>query len=114
MTLDLDAYKAKLLDRKAELNSAAITGDEAAAPVELDQARVGRVSRMDALQAQAMSVESQRRRKIELVRIDAALKRMGDDEYGDCLACGAEIPPKRLDFDPATPLCVTCAERRER
>ncbi len=114
MSHDLDLYKTKLLSRKAELDSAAATGDQAAQPVELDQTRVGRISRMDALQAQAMSVESQRRRKVELVRIDAAVKRIAADEYGHCLDCDNEIPAKRLDFDPAATLCVGCAQKRER
>ncbi len=57
------------------LQDVAQTGDDAAKTVELDQSRTGRLSRMDALQAQAMSVDAQRRRRQELQLIVAALQR---------------------------------------
>ncbi len=87
--------------------------DEAAAgeraPVELDQQSVGRLSRMDALQVQAMAQETSRRRAAELRRIAAALARMEEGEYGYCVECGEEIAVRRLELDPATPLCINCA-----
>ena len=53
-----------------------------------------------------------RRRDIELSRIDAALTRLNDGEYGECLTCGEDIAPKRLELDPATPVCIGCASAR--
>lgn len=85
------------------------TGNEAAAVVELDQTRVGRLSRMDALQGQAMSQERARRRALQLNKIAAALKHIERDDYGYCTECDEEIPFKRLMFDPATTLCIDCA-----
>jgi DnaK suppressor protein len=82
------------------------------APVELDQQAVGRLSRMDALQVQAMAVETSRRRGRELRRIDAALARMGEGEYGYCVECGDEIAVRRLELDPAAALCIGCASGR--
>ena len=55
-------------------------------PVELDQSQFGRLARMDALQIHEMALEQERRREIELQRIDAALKRLEDGEYGFCIA----------------------------
>ncbi len=78
-------------------------------PVELDQTRVGRLSRMDALQDQAMALETERRREAELYRIDVAMKRLDDGEWGYCVTCGEDIPEKRLELDPAIPVCVDCA-----
>lgn len=66
---------------------------------------------MDALQSQAMAVETERRRAAELKRIESALKRIDDGEYGYCAMCDEEIPLKRLEQDPATPSCVDCAAR---
>lgn len=88
------------------------TGTAAAAVVELDQTRVGRLSRMDALQGQAMSQERERRRVIQLQKIGAALKRIEHDDYGYCAECGEEIAFKRLEFDPATTLCFNCADEK--
>ena len=85
------------------------TGTEASAIVELDQTRVGRLSRMDTLQGQAMSQQRERRRKIQLDKIAAALQRIEREVYGYCTECGEEITFRRLVFDPATTLCIDCA-----
>ena len=97
----------------ARLESVAEAGAEAARPVELDQTKVGRVSRMDAIRSQAMSVETERRRTAELARIRAALKRIDDGEFGDCLHCGGSIGAERLAIDPAATLCIECASSAE-
>ena len=81
--------------------------------VELDQARVGRLTRMDALQSQAMHQENNRRRDLELTRIDTALQRIENKEYGYCLDCGENIAEKRLEFDPSVTLCIHCASTAE-
>jgi DnaK suppressor protein len=107
--LNIDAMKARLEARRAELvaDDAATTGDRA--PVELDQQSVGRLSRMDAMQVQAMAQAVEVRRKGRLSRIEAALKRLDDGDYGFCLACGEEIPMKRLAVDLTLTHCVDCA-----
>jgi len=104
----------KLLKLRAELQAIAESGDESAAVVELDQTKVGRLSRMDALQAQAMAKASGERRVQMLRRIEAALKRIDDDEYGYCKECDEPINPKRLEFDPTATLCIDCASKAER
>ena len=47
--------------------------------------------------------------QMELRTIDAALKRVDDDEYGYCVTCGTQISEERLDLLPATPFCRNCA-----
>ena len=103
----------RLLQLKAELEAAAKMGDESAAIVELDQTKVGRLSRMDAMQAQAMAKASAARREQMLRRIDAALVRVENDDYGICEECGEPINPKRLEFDPTVTLCIDCASSAE-
>ena len=112
MMLDLSHYRALLLQRRAALQQVVQIGDEAASTVELDQTRVGRLSRMDALQGQAMSQEAQRRRVQELQSIGQALKRLEGDEYGECLLCGEMIAEGRLNIDPSVSLCIHCAEKQ--
>jgi len=111
--MDLKRYKDRLCQLREELLEMEQFGQEATQTVELDQSRVGRLSRMDAMQAQAMNIESQRRRTVTLQRIEAALKRIEDDNFGDCVRCGEEIAPKRLQVDPAMLLCIECAEASE-
>lgn len=110
MPLDLETFKTRLLARREALQRELEDGRGAEAVVELDQARVGRLSRMDALQAQALAVEARRRRADESRRITGALRRIDDDEFGWCVDCGQAIAPARLDFDPAASRCIACAD----
>ncbi len=89
------------------------TSEESAAVVELDQSKVGRLSRMDAMQAQAMAKASGQRREAVLRNIEAALKRIDDGEYGLCRDCDESINPKRLEFDPTALRCIECESKRE-
>ena len=84
-------------------------GQASRKPVELDQSSVGRLSRMDAMQNQAMAQATERRRLAELQRIEQAFKAMEQGEYGFCVECGEEIALKRLEIDPAAIACVKCA-----
>jgi DnaK suppressor protein len=56
-----------------------------------------------------MSLETERRRKAELLRIEASLKRLEAGDYGYCVTCGEQIPLRRLELDPTLPTCVHCA-----
>ena len=112
-SIDITAFRDLLLARERELIEEEKSGDESAGTVELDQTRLGRLSRMDAMQAQQMAKASSRRRQAERGRIAAALKRIDDGEYGYCLSCGDLIPAPRLQIDPAVPQCVDCATKSE-
>jgi DnaK suppressor protein len=81
--------------------------------VELDQSKVGRLSRMDALQQQAMLDATRVRAQRERVRIQSALSRIDHGEYGRCVQCDEPIALGRLEVDPAAPLCMACASRLE-
>ena len=113
MTDDTGAAAARLHELLGELRAVADTAGDAAGVVELDQARVGRLSRMDALQAQQVSRETNRRRALQITRIEAALARIEAGEYGFCVGCDEAIDPRRLALDPAAPLCIDCAERAD-
>mgnify|MGYP005841324799 CR=1 FL=1 len=79
--------------------------------VVLDQSSVGRLSRMDAMQAQAMAGATRRRRELERQRLRAALVRLERGDYGLCVECDAQIAPGRLDIDPAATHCIDCARQ---
>ena len=110
---ELKLFKEQLLQSQAQLMSDEKVGKKAAGIVELDQSKVGRLSRMDALQAQAMSQAMNQRREIELNKITAALKRLETGDYGYCVHCDEEIAQKRLQFDPGASLCIDCASKLE-
>lgn len=104
-----EEFRRRLLAMRADFDAAAEASREAAETVVLDQASVGRLSRIDALQGQQMALEGARRREQMLVRIEAALKRIETGTFGDCYVCGEAIDARRLSVDPTITRCLRCA-----
>jgi len=50
--------------------------------------------------------------KVEITKIQAALDRVEEGEFGYCVSCGDEISSARLDVVPHTPFCRACADKR--
>ena len=92
-----DALRAALEALDLELEAALASSTEAARPVALDQAAIGRVSRIDAIQQQKMLEANRAAQRARRQRVRAALARIADDAYGDCLECGEAIPFERLE-----------------
>ncbi len=109
MGVDINKAKARLADVRKELLELSDLSSDARDTVELDQQSVGRLSRMDAMQQQAMAEAFERTRQHDLLRVDQAMRRIADDEYGYCAQCGEEIPDGRLAIDPMAERCVKCA-----
>jgi DnaK suppressor protein len=107
----IEEFRRKLVAMKQDLVAQSQSTEDARKPVALDQQSVGRLSRMDALQEQAMQLETERRRKTALLRIEAALSRMDEDEFGYCISCGEPIGERRLANDPSVASCVKCAQK---
>ena len=101
-------YRCRIEEEIAELRALSDNSRQSRAPVTLDQQSVGRLSRMDAMQQQSMDLAKEERRAHRLAVLAAALKRMNDGEFGYCLKCGEDIPPARLEVDPAVTLCIYC------
>lgn len=49
----------------------------------------------------------------QLTLVRAALDRLADGSFGECLQCGKTIGPKRLEALPWTPYCIRCQEKFE-
>ncbi|MEQ8395774.1 TraR/DksA C4-type zinc finger protein [Thalassobaculum sp.] len=112
--IDLEGTRQALTERLDELQRSTDSTADSRKPVELDQASVGRLSRMDAMQMQAMAQATERLRGQQIDRVRAALKRIDDGDYGYCVACGEEIEPKRLAVDLTVPTCIDCASGARR
>jgi DnaK suppressor protein len=78
-------------------------------PVELDQQSVGRLSRMDAMQQQAMAAAQDSRRHGRIRAVEAAIQRIDAEEFGWCDSCGEFIGQRRLELDPTIMRCRDCA-----
>ncbi|KKJ77588.1 conjugal transfer protein TraR [Kiloniella litopenaei] len=112
ITINLEKIATDLEKRKTEISGIRASSQQSRDIVELDQSKVGRLSRMDALQSQAMSLESERRRQVELSKIETTLTRLQNGNYGYCLRCDEEIQLKRLELDPTVTLCIECATKK--
>lgn len=106
---ELHRFRSQIEARLAALDEENALGRDGQGVVQLDQQSVGRLSRMDALQNQAMAKATQARRDAEARRLTAALARMDEGEYGYCEDCGEEITRGRLELDPAATRCISCA-----
>ncbi len=108
---EIETLRLKLLDLKTEIHEMEQELKQAGETVVLDQTRVGRLSRMDALQTQQMALEAGRRRQQQLVKIEGALSRIESGDYGYCFVCGEEIMKSRLSVDPTSTRCMACVEQ---
>lgn len=106
----VEQIKQQLLELKSVLQAQDEEYRDSSNTVELDQTRVGRISRMDAIQAQQMAMESARRRQHQMKKIEGALHRLESGEYGYCFVCGEEIALQRLAAEPTTTRCIECVE----
>ena len=107
--LDLVQVRAALEAERDSLDDLSDATEDERRPVELDQQSVGRLSRMDAMQVQAMAQAVEGRRRQRQAQIAAALKRLDEGEFGYCVVCGEDIPIKRLEVDLTAARCVECA-----
>jgi len=102
-------FRARLAAELQALDAEDSLGAAGQKTVELDQTSVGRLSRMDAMQGQAMAKATGARRVQRRQRIAAALARIDAGDFGYCMECGEEIAPARLELDPTVPTCINCA-----
>lgn len=109
----IEELRADLLALKEELEAALRGTRESAKTVELDQQSVGRLSRMDAMQQQAMAKANQSAQETRLQQVQAALRWVESGEYGLCRSCEDDIGYRRLKARPETPMCLNCQRERE-
>ena len=105
---ELESFRQRILNLRVDLQKQEDTAKESSGTVELDQSRMGRLTRMDAMQSQQMALEDVRRRQQQLLKLEGALRRIEAGEYGECFICGEEIDLRRLAVDPTNTRCVGC------
>lgn len=108
--VELKLYETRLQALITELETMDIAAASNRSTVVLDQTSVGRLSRMDAMQQQAMANATSQMRQADIAQAEAALKRIKENEFGYCVECGDDIAPKRLAHNPTVATCITCAK----
>jgi RNA polymerase-binding transcription factor len=116
----LNGFRQSLMKIREELLVLLDISAEAGEAVVLDQTKVGRLSRMDALQQQQMSNACRAGYKKRLIEVQHALSILeqgvggssscdsGLCEYGWCEQCGELINIHRLEVKPESRFCVGC------
>lgn len=107
---DLGHFRKKLEALAEELRASLAAKDPSEDSITPDKA-IGRITRMEAIQAQSMNSAAKRRQKKRLSHVEAALEATEEGSYGRCVRCGEDIPEGRLEIMPETRLCVRCAAR---
>lgn len=109
---DLKKFKTLLEDRKQEILAQAesskekgMTFDPDDLPDEVDLAS----SEAD----QSMNLRLRDRERVLLRKVEKALSKIDEGEYGICENCGEEIGVKRMTARPVTDLCIRCKEEQE-
>ena len=67
-----------------------------------------------AMTDQNLSLRLRGRERFLIDKIDLALQRIDDGEFGECAMGGEEISHKRLKARPVTTMCIACKEEQER
>ncbi len=97
------------IERKIKMTKSAI-GDykEMTKPVAPDVA-IGRISRMDAINNKSVMEAALREAEAKLKRLEKAISKIDDDDFGICSQCKQPIPFGRLKAMPDSTKCMKCA-----
>ena len=107
--LDLDAFRTRLLERRAVL--AQKLGALSAAPERGSGISFGKRIGDGTIEAVSKLTEIGvgRSMETEAESLERALVKLDEGTYGICDNCGEPIPVKRLEARPESVLCVRCA-----
>ena len=107
--LEIKMIRERLQAQIAEVEASVESAESTRASAQLDPSRVGRLSRVDALQMVAMERALEERRRAEALRAQRALELIEEGSYGECVLCYEPIALKRIRLDPSLLTCVGCA-----
>lgn len=109
----LKYYETKLLERRAALTGIVERTENYGREADTEQTQDPADKASSAYTKELLFSQSTNDRFI-LQLIDEALTRIEDGEYGNCVNCGKEVQPKRLEAVPWARHCITCQDLQER
>jgi len=104
---DSQKLKELICDEITKTQAAISELEEQTKPVELDNA-IGRITRMDAITNKGVKETALLNTKARLTKLQQALQRIDDPEFGICEMCSEPIPLKRIMLVPESTICVDC------
>ncbi|QPJ60851.1 MAG: hypothetical protein G3M70_02685 [Candidatus Nitronauta litoralis] len=105
--------KQKILDEIEAQKTLIQSLTETSKPVAPDNA-IGRLTRMEAIVSKGVSEASLNSAQIKLSKLETALAKVEDPDFGLCLRCGEPIPHGRIMLMPESTCCVACASGNSR
>ncbi len=108
----MDAFKKRLEERQRELRHTVSRTAQDGREADLESAQDIADRAANSYTKEFLFSQSNSERQI-LQMVDGALDRIREGTFGECVSCGSEINPKRLEAVPWTRHCIECQEKLE-
>lgn len=111
MTAQENQELKEAIERKIKMTKSAIEDyKEMTKPIAPDVA-IGRLSRMDAINNKSVMEAALREAEAKLKRLESAISKINDSDFGLCIQCKQPIPFNRLKAMPDSTKCVPCSAK---
>lgn len=109
----LEVFKKRLEDRQRELRHTMTRAAQDGRDADLESAQDIADRAANSYNKEFLFSQSNNERQL-LQMVDGALSRIRGGTFGECISCGSEINPKRLEAVPWTRHCIQCQEKLEK
>jgi DnaK suppressor protein len=109
----VELFKKRLEDRQRELRYAMNRTAQDGRDADLESAQDIADRAANSYNKEFLFSQSNNERQL-LQMVDNALSRIREGTFGECISCGEEINPKRLEAVPWTQHCIECQEKLEK
>jgi DnaK suppressor protein len=109
----LEVFKKRLEERQQQLRRTVMRTEQDGRDADLDSAQDVADRAASSYNKEFLFHQSNSERQL-LQMVEGALSRVREGTYGECISCGREINPKRLEAVPWTRHCIECQEKLEK
>jgi len=109
----LEAFKKRLEERQRELRTAMTRSAQDGRDADLESAQDVADRAANSYNKEFLFHQSNNDRQL-LLMVDGAIDRIREGTFGECISCGQEINPKRLEAVPWNRHCIACQEKLEK
>lgn len=110
-TEEKEVLREKIHEEISKIEAAIVPLLDATKPISPENS-LGRVSRMDAINNKGVAEAALHSAKTKLSKLQIALTKIDNTDFGNCSMCKNPIPSGRLMYMPESTRCVRCADRR--
>ncbi|HKD92436.1 MAG TPA: TraR/DksA family transcriptional regulator [Terriglobales bacterium] len=110
----LEQFKKRLEDRQQELRRAVNRTAQDGREADVDAAAADIADRAASSYTKEFLFHQSNNDRQLLQMVEGALARIREGSFGQCISCGEDINPKRLEAVPWTRFCIECQEKMER